>query len=276
MEIREYYAIVLKWWWLLVLCTMLGGGAAYLVSTQLPLTYQSAALLMVGSSLDVVNPTTGELATSEKLAQTYAELVTTRPVVEATMLTLGLSERPEISVTLVRNTQLLRITVTGQEAGRVAATANELARQLILQSPSDPQRDEQKYREFVREQLKELEGEMAALSQAIADREDTTSNELERLQEELNSRRSNYSMLLSYIKDSSVNYVTVFEPAQVPKGPIGPKVLQNSVLAAVVGLMLAGGVAFLIEYLDNSVRGPCAAYPFGRAARSMWRFLSSS
>ena len=256
MEIREYYAIVLKWWWLLVLCTMLGGGAAYLVSTQLPPTYQSAALLMIGSSLEVVNPTTGELATSEKLAQTYAELVTTRPIMEATMLALDLPAKPEVSVTLVRNTQLLRITVSGQDARRVAATANELARQLILQSPSDPQRDEQSYREFVRRQLQELEVEMAALSQAIVDRKGAPSDELERLQEELNSRRGNYSMLLSYIKGSSVNYVTVFERAQAPEEPIGPKVLQNTVLAAVVGLMLAGGAAFLIEYLDDSVRGP--------------------
>ena len=256
MEIREYYAIVLKWWWLLVLCTMLGGGAAYLVSTQLPPTYQSAALLMIGSSLEVVNPTTGELATSEKLAQTYAELVTTRPIMEATMLALDLPAKPEVSVTLVRNTQLLRITVSGQDARRVAATANELARQLILQSPSDPQRDEQSYREFVRRQLQELEVEMAALSQAIVDREGAPSDELERLQAELNSRRGNYSMLLSYIKGSSVNYVTIFERAQVPQEPIGPKVLQNTVLAAVVGLMLAGGAAFLIEYLDDSVRGP--------------------
>jgi non-specific protein-tyrosine kinase len=256
MELREYYGIVLKWWWLLILCTLLGGGAAYLVSSQMPRTFQASTLLMIGGSLDTVNPTTGELATSEKLAQTYAELVKTRPVVEATMLALDLPEMPEIAVTLVRNTQLLRITVSGQDARQVAAIANELARQLILQSPSDPQRDEQAYREFVRGQLRELEEEIATLSQAIIDRGAAPTGELDRLQEALNTRRSNYSMLLSYLQSSSVNYVTIFEPAQVPKAPISPKVLQNTVLAAVVGLMLAGGAAFLLEYLDNSVRGP--------------------
>ena len=256
MELREYYAIVLKWWWLLVLCTIMGGGAAYIVSSQLPPTYEASTLLMIGGTLDVVNPTTGELSTSEKLAQTYAELIKTRRVVEATMLALGLPEEPEVTVTLRRNTQLLGVTITDRDPRRAAETANELARQLISQSPSAPQRDEQAYREFVRGQLRELEREIVALSRAIVDREGAPSDELDRLQEALNSRRSNYSTLLSYLKGSSVNYITVFERAQVPQEPIGPKVLQNTVLAAVVGLMLAGGAAFLIEYLDDSVRGP--------------------
>ena len=256
MELREYYAIVLKWWWLLVLCTIMGGGAAYTVSSQLPPTYEASTLLLIGGTLDVMNPTTGEMATSEKLAQTYAELIKTQRVVEATMLALGLPEEPEVTVTLRRNTQLLGETVTDRDPRRAAATANELARQLILQSPSAPQRDEQAYREFVRGQLRELEREIVALSQTIVDREGAPSDELDHLQEELSTRRTNYSTLLGYLKGSSVNYITVFEQAQVPKEPIGPKVLQNTVLAAVVGLMLAGGAAFLIEYLDDSVRGP--------------------
>ena len=80
MELRDYFYIAVKWWWLFLLCTVLGAGAAFLVSSNMTPVYEASTLLMIGGGVDVVNPTTGELQTSEKLAQTYAELLKTRPV----------------------------------------------------------------------------------------------------------------------------------------------------------------------------------------------------
>jgi len=254
-ELREYYAIFRKWWWLLALCAVLGAGAAYVVSVQMTPTYEASTLLMIGDTIDIVNPTTGEMQTSEKLAQTYAELIKTRPILDATVAALNLPDTPNVTVSLVRNTQLMRITVADSIPERAAATADELARQLIQQSPSDPQRQEQAYREFVRGQLSDLEQEIATLSQVIvAEKEKGDSETLAQLEQALNERRANYSALLSYVKGSSTNYISVIEAARIPDIPTKPKVMQNTLLAAIVGLMLAGGAAFLIEYLDDSVK----------------------
>jgi capsular exopolysaccharide synthesis family protein len=46
------------------------------------------------------------------------------------------------------------------------------------------------------------------------------------------------------------------EPAAVPSEPVRPQPLKTTGLAAVVGLMLAGGIAFLIEYIDDTIRSP--------------------
>jgi len=254
-ELREYYAIFRKWWWLLALCAVLGAGAAYVVSVQMTPTYEASTLLMIGDTIDIVNPTTGEMQTSEKLAQPYAELIKTRPILDATVAALNLPDTPNVTVSLVRNTQLMRITVADSIPERAAATADELARQLIQQSPSDPQRQEQAYREFVRGQLSDLEQEIATLSQVIvAEKEKGDSETLAQLEQALNERRANYSALLSYVKGSSTNYISVIEAARIPDIPTKPKVMQNTLLAAIVGLMLAGGAAFLIEYLDDSVK----------------------
>jgi succinoglycan biosynthesis transport protein ExoP len=254
-ELKQYLLLARKWWWLLALCALLGAGAAYIVSVRMTPTYEASTLLMIGGSVDVVNPTTGEMQTSEKLAQTYAELIKTRPVIEATMAALGLPAAPKVTVSLVRNTQLMRITVADSDPQRAAATADELANQLILQSPSAPQRDEQAYREFVREQLKDLEQEITALGKAIVSASEAGDREAAlRYQEVLSARRTTYSSLLGYIKDSSINYIRVIEPARVPSVPVRPKVQQNTLLAGVVGLMLAAGAAFLIEYLDDTVK----------------------
>lgn len=46
------------------------------------------------------------------------------------------------------------------------------------------------------------------------------------------------------------------EAAAYPGGPIRPKPLNNTMLAGAVGLMLAAGIVFLIEYLDDTLKTP--------------------
>ncbi len=53
---------------------------------------------------------------------------------------------------------------------------------------------------------------------------------------------------------SSTSNIVAIEPAIVPGGPISPQPLQTGMLGAAVGLMLAGGIVFLIEYLDDTIK----------------------
>ena len=46
------------------------------------------------------------------------------------------------------------------------------------------------------------------------------------------------------------------EAASIPLAPVRPQPVNNTLLAGLVGLMIAGGIVFLIEYLDDSVRSP--------------------
>lgn len=59
---------------------------------------------------------------------------------------------------------------------------------------------------------------------------------------------------LSRLRSTS-NIVPV-DPAVTPSKPIRPQPVTNSIIGAVVGLLLAGGIAFLIEYLDDSIKSP--------------------
>ncbi|MCJ7700675.1 MAG: hypothetical protein MUO62_03755, partial [Anaerolineales bacterium] len=47
--------------------------------------------------------------------------------------------------------------------------------------------------------------------------------------------------------------VAVVEPAVPPSGPVSPRLLLNTLLAAIVGLLFAVGIAFLVEHLDGLV-----------------------
>lgn len=49
---------------------------------------------------------------------------------------------------------------------------------------------------------------------------------------------------------------TLWERAVPPESPASPDILLNTLLALVLGLMLGVGLAFLLEYLDDSWRSP--------------------
>jgi capsular polysaccharide biosynthesis protein len=48
----------------------------------------------------------------------------------------------------------------------------------------------------------------------------------------------------------------VLDPAFAPSHPVSPNPLRNGFIALVLGLMLGVGLAFLLNYLDNSWRSP--------------------
>jgi capsular polysaccharide biosynthesis protein len=50
--------------------------------------------------------------------------------------------------------------------------------------------------------------------------------------------------------------VSVWQQAEVPDEPVSPNLLLNILVALILGLMLGTGLAFLLEYLDDSWRSP--------------------
>jgi succinoglycan biosynthesis transport protein ExoP len=68
----------------------------------------------------------------------------------------------------------------------------------------------------------------------------------------VNLLNSYENLRLSKLRSTS-NIIPV-EPAVVPDSPIRPKPLTNTLFGLIVGLLLSGGVAFLIEYLNDSIK----------------------
>ncbi len=53
-----------------------------------------------------------------------------------------------------------------------------------------------------------------------------------------------------------VENVVVVDHAAAPTSPIKPRKLMNVAVAMVLGFMAAAGLAFLLEYLDTSIKTP--------------------
>lgn len=56
------------------------------------------------------------------------------------------------------------------------------------------------------------------------------------------------------IEIMGVKNVTIVDKAVKPEAPIGPQKLKNMALAIIAAILVGGVVAFLIEYLDNTIK----------------------
>ena len=267
MELKEYIAPLLKWWWLLLASTLVAAVSSLIAVSQQPSIFVAETTLMIGRALENPNPSGNDLFLGQQLATTYADIAKREPVRQATMDALGLTWLPEYNVLPVSNTQLMLVSVEDTDPVRAMAVANELARQLILKSPTNSQ-DNLDRRAFINEQLDELQVKIQETQNDINDKQEElsnmvsarqiqdTQNQITALQTKLNTLQTNYANLLSNTQQGALNTLTVIEPASVPVEPVGPDVPMTVLTSSAIGFVLAASAAYLLEYLDNTVKNP--------------------
>jgi capsular exopolysaccharide synthesis family protein len=263
MDLRRQLTILRAWLWLLVASVLLAASTAFLVSGAMPKIYDAQSTLLVGQSLTAANPNYDALLAAQRLSQTYATVVTTRPLAQAVIVRLGLQMTADELLKEVRadapaNSALIYITVSDTDPVRAANTANAFADELIAESPAiqgqqaDLQKAIQANLDSTQAEITQTQNQIDQLT-AITFRTASQDQELQSLETNLVSLRATYAALLPNLNSNSSNMLTVVEPAVPPTAPSSPRTLLNIVLAAVLGLLAAVGIAFLVEYLDDSV-----------------------
>ncbi|RZB31538.1 MAG: polysaccharide biosynthesis transport protein [Desulfobacteraceae bacterium Eth-SRB2] len=82
------------------------------------------------------------------------------------------------------------------------------------------------------------------------------------LQRETESSKHMYELLIKRFKETSLTEemktgnIRIIDKAEVPRLPVKPKKKLNLLLAVIVGLSLGVGLAFFLEYLDNTIKLP--------------------
>ena len=209
-------------------------------------------------------PGPGQIDTSQRLSATYAAIATTRPILDAVISKLGLATTPDelreqIAAVAATSSTLVTITVDQPDPEVAAAIANELAGQLIATSPS-VSGGESEVQEFVRRSSSRSSGRSRprrrrrSSSPRSSTRTTEQSRRLEVLETRLSSLRAAYATLYAQSVTSAANQLSVIEPAVAVLEPTSPNVLLNVLLALFAGLLIGVGAAFLIDYLDDSVK----------------------
>lgn len=269
MELRQCLQIAREWWWLIVACTLLGATSAFLVSFWMTPIYSASLTLLVDLA-----PATGineysAILASERLVGTYGEMLKGRALLEAVVARLELEETPaalaeRVEVETVRDTQLIRLGVEDAIPARAALIANTIAETFISQIQALQSERYASSLTSMQEQIIELSALIKETQTAVEalgtpgtaeERADLT-----RLETILAGYRNTHATLQQNYEltrlaaAQSTHNVIVVEAAEVPEKPVRPRTFFNTALAAVVGAMLAVGIAFLVEYLDDTIK----------------------
>lgn len=275
LDIKRYSRLVLRWSWLIILCAVVAGAAAYFVSINTTPVYQATSRLMINEARTGGPANYSDILASERSARTYAELLQRGTTLRTALVQLGLDpdaaqiadQITAITVTPVRDTQLVNLTVEGTNPQLVAAVANALPQVFTTELRTVQTSRFNDSRASLESQLETLSREVEQTEIRLAEldgRSRTAQEEIEygRLINALTQYQSSYANVLQSYETlrlaeiQSIDNIVVMEQATVPRVPVRPRVLVNTLLAVVVGSMLAFGTIFLIEYLDDRVRTP--------------------
>jgi capsular exopolysaccharide synthesis family protein len=269
-DFRQHIRLLLRWSWAIVLCALLAGGATLAALRQLPPQYAASTTLMVyqaPASSGTSDYT--EILTSSRMVRSYAEALRARPLLEAVIENLALDLTPaalaeQLTIRVVRETQLIVITVESQTPAQAATIANELVDLFIAQHIELTASLYTESKEQLEAELTRIQDDIDQAQQRLSSLGDVRTfqeqAEYDRIQMLLWQHQSRYSLVFHSLENvrmaeaQSSDLLHVIEPAQTPDKPTATR---SSVLAALAAL----GSGFLVilaitvrDYLDTRIR----------------------
>jgi len=326
---RQYWGLIWHWAWLILLAALLAGVTAFVVSKRMTPVYQAESkVLVMGASDKSAIAEYQSVLTSERLTRTYADMMITDTVLTQVInrLNLGIPMNDlvkEITITPIRDTQIINVTVEGVnpieiaqiantiiavfseqiltlETSRFSATKESLQAQIsqtetkigeldrrksaaILENSlnladrtsltAQKSRKESELRELNGEpatvnseneistlnaQISTLESEIANLSIQLTN----NGNFIANLETQLTQYRRIDAILLTDYSQArlteaqNVSNVVQVSQATPPLVPVRPRVMINTLLAALMAMMLSVGGILVLDSLDDTIKTP--------------------
>ena len=223
-DLRVYWYVFLKWWWLFILGVAAATLSAFFLGRgETPLYHATTKVLVQGRPTPGI-PTSGDLSTSRELASYYGDLITTRPVMDQVVDALSLPYGGSAlagKISVSSRSTFLHISVRDADPNVAAKIANTVAEVFIEDL-------------YVR-QLAQISQFQLALAQHGIDQDPSA---------------------IVAAQAATLSTLSILEDASPPGSPAGTKMTRNLILASVVGLVLAGLLVFVLEYLDDTIKSP--------------------
>lgn len=169
MELRGYLRIIQRWIWLLILGLILGGAGGYAYSYyQTPIYQASTRAMVMRPPQEGVSDYT--YLSGQQLTQTFIQLVTTQPVLDAASAELDYKISDEqVTAQQIRDTQVIQLAVEDYDPERAADIANALIAQLIVQNESFQAGRFSAAEASLQEQVQKMEEQIAGLQAVITE-----------------------------------------------------------------------------------------------------------
>jgi len=265
---QRYFNFIRRWLWLIVLATISAGVVTYWISSQQPIKYEARTRLIIGPGIDGLKPDEKDFQTGGRLMQTYAELATTRTVLQTVVDNLGLDLSADeverlLTVRPTTETQFLTIVVNDSDQQRATNIANALAEELVRLSPTgDSESGAAVVREQMREQTSQIEDNIANIQAGIgqleAELQDTSEIERQRVindqialeRERLSGAHATLALLYDSLQQAITNQVQIVEAA-IEAEPQPNQTELSVLMGAMAGLIIGVIIALTVEFLDD-------------------------
>ncbi len=168
MDVKRSLYILQKWIWLVILGAIAGAGIAYYLAAQQTPSYSSSTKLLFNRpSYTSVNDYS--YLTNQQLAETYILLLNTKPVIDSASELLGYPvSSGQFTAEIVRDTQLIRLSVYDSDPVHAADIANVLVKVLIDQNERMQSTQYATSEDNLKLQLQQVENQIATLQTQIA------------------------------------------------------------------------------------------------------------
>lgn len=264
MAVQRLTDIARRRYRLLVLGVILPSVAAFLIFDAQPQVYQVSATLLPEQMRLQGNPDYDTVSISRLvgLATNYAYVARSNELLSSVGQQLALTDSvaelaKRVDAIVNADTAVLTITARAGDASAAAALANAVAGAIVDES-SGVQADAPLLADLdtVRNRMLETEADYRRLLALPPPRSEADSRALENsliLLRELTSLYDSLSASANKIPNG-LAVVDAADPliAQL----IAPRTLYYTLLAAIAGLLIAAGLAALLEHLDDTVRSP--------------------
>jgi capsular exopolysaccharide synthesis family protein len=252
-----------KWAIPIILVMILGAVASYLVSRRLTPIYQATGRVQVVAAPG--NTGSGTLnINSTQATTTAASLITQPKLLQTVIQSLHLSSNANdlsknVTATAETNTELVDVTVSDPSPALAANIAETLMKAYVTQVTDANQARIDHAGAFILTPIKQanltLSAQQSQLASELKASQDTTATRaaISATNSLLNQLYLNYTTF-QVAEQQGLDSAAVAEDAAVPASPASPKVLLNTVVGGLVALLLASGIAYLVEFLDQGLR----------------------
>ncbi len=215
--------------WLIISLVLLALVVSIVVLNNLPPVYKATTTILIEQSKSGTLSEYSMLMAAERLALTYSQIITSRPILEQVIFDLNLKTTVEkledkITVQPVSDTQLIKITVTNSSPYQVFMIANSIAETFIeyidalsAENYAQALRDVQLSMDQKQNEIDAILPEIDLQNQAKADLE----AEINRLESLLSDNRTSLLTLQENVRSLELiisqlnNKIRVIEPAHI-------------------------------------------------------------
>jgi polysaccharide biosynthesis transport protein len=266
-DLRRVMAYARRWWWLLAIVPIISGVTAYVFSSRQTPLYSASAIVMVTPGSNSTGDYMNAIRAGQSAAATYEQLVVSAPILTDVKSDLSLAFSVDelkgmVSASIVRNTSLIRISVSDTNPDRAAAIANSVADHftsfIATQAVEFDSPAQSAMEDMVNDTKSQIVQTQSQIDAATSD--PTRTSEVSSLVTQKQTLQNRLAELLVSQQEMEVNsqsqksQVSVAIPANAPSAPYAPRVGFYTAFAVFLGLCIAIGLVALIEYLDNTVK----------------------